>query len=341
MNCGTALNGKYCYKCGQKDEHLHEPFWKLAGHFVGDFFHFDSKFFRTIIPLIFKPGFLTKEYIAGRRAGYMKPVSLYIFMSVVFFLLFFIAAPTLVENITGLKKDQAIPLRNVLDSIKKNDNEQVGIIMDSLKTSINEDPDLTELVEEIDTDTEAEQNNTIHYNVGKQGNLPATIEEYNDSINKLPAEKRPGIFSQYFTRKGIEASAMDTNEFLKKWLENIFHSIPKFMFFLLPVFALILKLIYIRRKVYLVDHAIFTLHYHSFLFLLLTIVLVISFCVTIPKLVLIVFLLFLIYLFLAMKNIYKQSAVKTFFKMLGLLFIYVLFCVLAVGIDALLSIAQL
>src|SRR5215510_6945655 len=89
LNCGAVLTGKYCSECGQKDQDLHDSFWHLTGHFVGDIFHFDSKFFRTLTPLLIKPGFLTIEYMRGKRAGYMKPVQLYFFISVVFFLFYF------------------------------------------------------------------------------------------------------------------------------------------------------------------------------------------------------------------------------------------------------------
>jgi hypothetical protein len=55
--------------------------------FMSDYFTFDSKFFKSVIPLLFKPGFLTTEFFAGRRVRYITPLRLYIFISIVFFLL--------------------------------------------------------------------------------------------------------------------------------------------------------------------------------------------------------------------------------------------------------------
>jgi hypothetical protein len=123
LNCGTILNGMYCSHCGQRDEHLHEPFWKLAGHFVGDLFHFDSKFSHTLFPLLIKPGFLTNEFMAGKRARYMKPVALYFFISVLFFLLFFMFSNPADEIVGGIGN---INVTGRLDSA------QVGTISDSL-----------------------------------------------------------------------------------------------------------------------------------------------------------------------------------------------------------------
>jgi hypothetical protein len=340
LNCGTVLSGSYCSYCGQKDEHLHEPFWKLAGHFVADFFHFDSKFFRTIVPLLIRPGFLTKEYIAGRRTRYMKPVQLYIFMSVVFFLLFFIAATPSVENLTGLAKGNAIPVRDLMDSVSKNESEPISMVIDSIKQALKEDSDFENSLISIDSIGKPEKNQ-LHFNIGQSEGLPKTVEEYNDSISKLSSDKRPNFFTQYITRKSIEANAMDTNEFLKTWMENFFHNLPKLMFLLLPIFALIMKLLYIRRKIFLVDHAIFALHYHSFLFLLFTIVLVLNLCVAIPSLISITIFIFLIYLVVAIHNFYKQSWMRSIMKTMALLFIYFFFGAFALAISAGISALQM
>uniref|UniRef100_UPI0040409E0C DUF3667 domain-containing protein n=1 Tax=Pontibacter sp. H259 TaxID=3133421 RepID=UPI0040409E0C len=57
-------------------------------HSVGHYFHFESKFFKSIVPLLTKPGFLTKEYFAGKRASHLNPISMYISISILFFFLF-------------------------------------------------------------------------------------------------------------------------------------------------------------------------------------------------------------------------------------------------------------
>lgn len=83
LNCGTEVTGKFCSNCGQENIEIHENFFHLAFHVIGDFFHFDSKFFRTLIPLLTKPGFLTKEYWAGRRGHYLHPLRLFFFITIV------------------------------------------------------------------------------------------------------------------------------------------------------------------------------------------------------------------------------------------------------------------
>src|ERR1700739_2754377 len=89
LNCGTILKGHFCHNCGQENLELKENFVAMMEHAVSDYFHFDHLFFHTLKPLLFKPGYLTVEYMAGRRAQYLHPVKMYIFISIVYFLLLF------------------------------------------------------------------------------------------------------------------------------------------------------------------------------------------------------------------------------------------------------------
>ena len=88
LNCGTTVIGKYCHNCGQENIVPKESVWHLVTHFFNDITHFAGKFFSTLKDLLFKPGFLSKEYIKGRRATYLNPVRMYLFTSFIFFLYF-------------------------------------------------------------------------------------------------------------------------------------------------------------------------------------------------------------------------------------------------------------
>src|SRR5690349_22469253 len=81
--------GRYCHVCGQENVEPKESFLHLVTHFFNDITHFDGKFFTTLKDLLFKPGFLSKEYMIGRRASYLNPIRMYVFTSAIFFLLFF------------------------------------------------------------------------------------------------------------------------------------------------------------------------------------------------------------------------------------------------------------
>src|SRR3990170_1171261 len=89
LNCGTTVHGKYCHICGQENVEPKETFWGMTTHFFNDITHFDGKFFTTLKDLLIRPGFLSAEYIKGRRMSYLNPVRMYVFTSAIFFLIFF------------------------------------------------------------------------------------------------------------------------------------------------------------------------------------------------------------------------------------------------------------
>ncbi len=88
-NCQTELRStdNFCPNCGQENHSKQARIGVLINDFVGDYFTFDSKFFRSAKKLIFKPGSLTNEYRKGRRASYISPIRLYLFTSFIYFLI--------------------------------------------------------------------------------------------------------------------------------------------------------------------------------------------------------------------------------------------------------------
>src|ERR1700760_3265600 len=89
LNCGAHVPDRYCSHCGQENTEPIESFGHLLNHFFADVTHYDSQLLATLKYLVFKPGFLTKEYNAGKRLSYLNPIRMYIFISAVFFLLMF------------------------------------------------------------------------------------------------------------------------------------------------------------------------------------------------------------------------------------------------------------
>jgi hypothetical protein len=85
-NCGTEVTRKFCGACGQKLAAPVHSLWHFAQEAAEDVTHADSRLWRTLWALFFRPGFLTLEFLQGRRARYLPPLRLYLVLSVVFFL---------------------------------------------------------------------------------------------------------------------------------------------------------------------------------------------------------------------------------------------------------------
>jgi hypothetical protein len=338
LNCGTVIYGRFCHVCGQENVVPKESFGNLIIHFFYDITHFDSKFFETVKDLFFKPGFLSKEYTRGRRAGYLNPIRMYIFTSAFFFLIFFsffnpadpIRITTGVLLTEAERKREIVDLENELkdnpsDSILK--KQQIALLSDT-----NRQVTINDLMA-IDTSFEFNFFYKINHN---------TIREYDSAQQLLPSSARDGWFKKRIIRKGIlVANDVRTNQqaTLKQWGDDFLHKLPYLLFVSLPGFALILKLLYVRRKQFFyADHIIFAIHHYIFSFWLLLFFFGLSELRTVTNwgflnfLIAVVFILWPVYLLIAMKKFYGQRWFKTFLKfiilnLLGILMLVLLFVI--------------
>lgn len=220
-NCTRKLEAefKFCPACGQEHKEKVVHFKQFILDFLGDYFTFDSLIIRSVRPLLFNPGFLTKEFIAGRRVRYIPPLRMFIFISIIFFLVL----GSMDQTVAAEKTDEA---------------------------------------------------------------------EFLDSF-----------FSAWF---------------------------PRLFFLLLPLFALFLYLLFRKPGRFYLTHFIFSVHLHAFIFLLLTVMVVLidyifptSVFLSQWSLIITIFLLQL-YLFFALRNVYEQRWLTTFFKLLIINIMYII-----------------
>lgn len=86
LNCQSSLKGEYCHRCGQRAGRRELSFAGLMGEIADELFNWDSRLWRTLVPLLFRPGFLSAEFMAGRRSRYVPPLRLYLIISFLLFL---------------------------------------------------------------------------------------------------------------------------------------------------------------------------------------------------------------------------------------------------------------
>lgn len=86
-NCGTKLDGKFCTECGQP-AHIHRTLGHMVEEFLHGIIHFDTRAWRTLPLLIFRPGTLTREYIHGKRARYISPLAMFLLVIFTMFAVF-------------------------------------------------------------------------------------------------------------------------------------------------------------------------------------------------------------------------------------------------------------
>ena len=240
----------------------------LFSDFVEELLDLDSRVLRSLRMLFTRPGYLTSEYIKGRRISYLPPVRLYLVASVVFFLI--LSLKTIIPDVQNNQFLKEFQETGEIEETLAQTIERQLVSRDALATRLEEKG-----IVAVDPDSSA-SNMSISF-----GGQPFDVEQ---------------------------------GDFLSNFADNF----SKMMFLLLPVAALQLKFLYWRRKKLYLEHLVFSLHVHAFIFSLLILTAILDYKVVMWA----VILASLIYLFLALKNYYEQSHVKTFFKMLLLLFSY-------------------
>jgi hypothetical protein len=319
LNCGATVMGRYCQVCGQENVVPREGFGHLVLHFFYDITHFDGKFFESLKDLLFKPGFLSKEYINGRRASHLNPVRMYVFTSAIFFLVFF-----LLVNIKGrvaIFSDQR-PMSNA-KRVKMIDNLQKELNKDGADTSV-----LSQQLKRLKDTTQLASSSDLlkisFWSTDTAHRRYYSLAEYDSVQRSLPPNEKDGSFMRMVIRKQIELTHKyegNIQDVVLEWVEIFLHRLPYLLFISLPIFALILKLLYIRRRqFYYVDHAIFTIHHYIFSFIILLVIFLLgeakdSYRINwLGSVQLILGIAWPIYLYIAMLNFYRQGWFKTFVK---------------------------
>jgi hypothetical protein len=154
------------------------------------------------------------------------------------------------------------------------------------------------------------------------GTLSSSLHKYDSSQNELPASQKDGFVESTLKRKLIHIKERFDNKdesIVDEFFDGFKSNLPNVIILLLPLFALVLKLLYIRRKFFYVEHLIFSIHIHCFAFLLFSIWLLGEFFFpTLEDYFFWIILLFLFYTCLAMKTMFSQSWLRTFVKFIFL-----------------------
>ncbi|WP_321397644.1 DUF3667 domain-containing protein [Emcibacter sp.] len=292
-NCNSRLYGKYCASCGQKDVNFLRPVWMLMEDALGDLFSFDSRFYRTLHPLMFRPGYITREYLKGRRASFVPPFRQYLVISILFFLALVTSDIKLFET-AAIDYDPMTGENLVLDNQAGDDQRARQADQATENSMVNP---LSELGEE-------------------------DRKELQDSVAELGIDKEKEAFwKEQLSRliKGWNRISEDPtlmNKLMADW-------VPKVMFVLLPIYALIFKITYIFNRRYYFEHLVFSLHAHAFVFLLFTVMVLLYQYAAFTRPWLSWLLLYIpVYLLIAMKVVYGQGWTKTVLKACFIAMVY-------------------
>lgn len=315
LNCyeELTLDDNYCPCCGQENQDQKVPLPVFINDFITNFLSFDSSLYRTLPAFLFKPGKLTIDFNDGKRKKYLHPIRLYLIFSLFYFFVISLIIPT-----NFLDRIMATNLNSIIDE----DDEQVQTRLESLSE---EDRKLVDSIFHKASFTtftpKAQDTSAIKTNNWKQIKAMAqdddlTNEEFSAALNNTSWNLDFFNISTEKKRRFIANSNL--------YINNSARNLPIMMFLLLPFFALILHLLYIRHSKFYVEHLIHSLNLHSFAYLIYGIgIILLHFEIGDPWTVIWVsFLLVTFYSFLSIKKIHTGGWFKTIFKFSILGFIY-------------------
>jgi hypothetical protein len=235
-NCRALMAGPFCAQCGQHAVDYRRSFSRVFLDALDSFLNWDSKFFATIGLLLVRPWRLTIDFLAGKRVRYVNPVRLYLLVSIIFFFGTHLLAQR--ANLDGHTKWGQKPMTP------------------AAKAKLEQK--LTRLPPEAQAEVRAAiaepRKDQPFLEVGPNANDPNT-SGFEKWMNERIKEK--------IGENGVN---------LKVFFVTLVSNLPAMMLCCIPLFAFVLKILYIRKRFFYIDHLIYALHIHAFAYLAIMIV---------------------------------------------------------------------
>ncbi len=294
LNCGEVLTGQHCSHCGQHAKVRVLSLWGLIKDVLGDVFDVDSRVWRTLWPLAFRPGLLTQEYLRGRRARYTPPFRMYLVLSLVFFVLASLSDPgsdvalQLDDNGTNIQlrpggsesaPTEGSPATDQAPAPTEPHTTGPGLpslpkppALPAAPPQPTLDDSARGLVEKLASKLPEEQRAKVRADLERdlaaatpaeraaaEKFLADPCSEENFQVNGGP------LLDQYEPRLREACRKIVADQ--KSFGRAMWNNVPKMMFIFLPLIAAVLGVLYIRSGRYYVEHLLFVVHFHAFFFL--------------------------------------------------------------------------
>ncbi|MEJ2521367.1 MAG: DUF4286 family protein [Gammaproteobacteria bacterium] len=327
-NCGVPLHGQYCSACGQRARVRMITFWELVRD-AGDLLaSLDSRLWRTLRLLLFRPGRLTVDYLQGKRARYVAPLRLFIASSLIFFFVATVNTNFEItvdgEGETPAGTEASPDTGAAPDGATSQPEEAPGAglearLMEQLTEAGVEEEQARRAVAEAERALRASGQDAGVQDIATAAEASLTCERL--ELKRLEESGLGDYITEERARDVCRKIVADHGaSFGRALLSNL----PTMMFVFLPLMAVVMKLLYPLSGRYYAEHLLFLVHYHAFFYILATLLTLawwstdLSFVGELPaRLFTAVVSVYLpVYLFRAMRRVYGQSFAVTMTKYL-------------------------
>ena len=315
-DCGEELHGHYCSKCGQVAVDYRRSFRHVIADVADSFLNWDSKFIQTIGLLLIKPGWLTNQFVTGKRTRYLHPLRLYLLVSIAFFLAVrFIpmGGPTIDKSkVTPEARAEAKEAMAKMTNLPEDVRAQVNKALDEAAASPG-------------PGVQSEPQN---------GPSPTAkpVEKERQKFIIFDDPKGPKTPFEKWMDQKVRAKIGEDGTKLQLFADTLRSNISTMMLFCIPLFAFVLKILYIRKGRFYIEHLVYALHIHSFFYFAVLIMVFGAMAAGrwVPglraPLIFILLLAMIVQVFLSIRQVYGQGWFMTTFKFFfgGFLYFFVL-----------------
>jgi hypothetical protein len=343
-NCGAELQGHWCAQCGQPAIEYRRSFRYVVADLLNEFLNWDSKFFTTIALLILKPWRLTNEFLAGKRVRYVNPLRLYLLASILFFFAVNFGAKGIRFDPTKFPEEKRAEIAAAIadkrgeieaelnkDNLTPEQRQKVQKALDYLtkakSSATTPTPEETQSPTPPPNASPTAESGQQTY--GPVGDRPFVV--FDDAKSTTPFER--WIEGRAKEKMGEKGTKMGL------FISTLFSNLPYMMLCCIPLFALVLKVLYIRRRLFYIDHLIYALHIHTFFYacIMLIVLATIGLNRFAPGaiagwLITLLWIAFVTQIFLSIRYVYRQGWFFSIFKFLfgGFAYLMVLLAALAI-----------
>src|SRR5438094_8392484 len=335
-NCGAELQGHWCAQCGQAAIEYRRSFRYVVADLLNEFLNWDSKFFTTIALLVLKPWRLTNAFLAGKRVRYVNPLRLYLLASILFFFAVNYGAKGLRFEPGKLSAKDRAELEADLKStdLPPAARQELEGLLREFSPSAASSPSTNTPLPVASTSpnapsaTASPKTDKQKREYGKIGERPFMV--FDEAKSTTPFER--WIEARAKEKMGEHGTKMGL------FIATLFSNLPYMMLCCIPLFAFVLKIVYIRRHIFYIDHLIYALHIHTFAYvgIMLIVLATIGLTRAAPGpiagwIIALFWIAFVMQIFLSIRRVYRQGWFISIFKFLfgGLAYLIVLAVALA------------
>lgn len=343
LNCDHPLDisDKFCPNCGQINSTKKLSFTDFFNEFFAGLFAYDSRIRRTLTTLLFRPGKISRDYIQGKRTYYVNPFRFYLSASILFFIIWsftndFEDFDQQDQGLQDMPEEDVEELKENLNGIASSNSP---LQLDSL--SIDQQGSEQSTYNDYYVNQKALDSLPFlnsgwkQFDLYRRFNKEVKISEPTTALDSL--NHSPTLYNSWFFKKAVNFNFLEENPEI--FLNYFISKLPFIIFFYLPVLALFIWLLYIFQPFNYMEHLIFTFHVQSTFFVIMGFAMIIENLFFIEFFDGLALLLFLFYLYKAMRRFYGQGRILTFVKFLILNGIFLILALIAALIAAIASFA--